>query len=215
MIRCHQLTKSYPLGHGRKKVFSGLDFRIGKGERIGVLGRNGAGKSTLIKLLGGIETPDSGRIERGMTTSWPLGFGGGFQGSLTGTDNIKFIARIYGVEYRSIRDFVQDFSGLSDDLNKPVKTYSTGMRARLAFGLSLVIDFDCYLVDEVLMAGDQDFQHKCHDEFFIKRGDKALILTSHSADIIRSYCSKALVLKGGSGYFYDDINEALGVYTAL
>jgi len=215
MIRCHNISKSYPMGHGRKQVFAGLDFTIGRGERIGVLGRNGAGKSTLIKLIGGVELPDSGRIEQKMTTSWPLGFGGGFQGSLTGYDNARFIARIYGANYNDISAFIEDFSELGRQLKMPIKTYSSGMRARLAFALSLAIEFDCYLIDEVILVGDQDFQQKCHDEFFGKRGDRAMVLASHSPDTIRSYCSHAVVLGNGQGKIYEDIDEALAAYAAL
>ena len=215
MIRCHNISKSYPMGHGRKQVLTDLDFAIQRGERVGILGRNGAGKSTLIKLLGGVEMPDSGRIEQKMTTSWPLGFGGGFQGSLTGYDNARFIARIYGVDYNEIRHFIEDFTELGRQLKMPTKTYSSGMRARLAFALSLAIEFDCYLIDEVIMVGDQDFQQKCHEEFFGKRGDRALVLTSHNPTTIREYCSCALVLMNGNGVYYDNVEEAMEVYSAL
>lgn len=213
MIHCHNLTKTYPLGHGRKTVFRGLNLDIGRGEKLGVLGRNGAGKTTLIKLLGGVEMPTSGSISRKMTVSWPLGFGGGFQGSLTGYDNARFIARIYGREYGDIVDFIEDFTELGRQLSMPVKTYSAGMRARLAFALSLVIEFDCYLIDEVIMVGDQNFQRKCHEEIFVKRHDRALIMASHSIDFIRQYCSKALVLNNGSAVIMDDIEQALDIYS--
>lgn len=215
MIRCTGLSKSYPMGAGRKAVLNGLDFSVAPGEKVGILGRNGAGKTTLIKLIGGVEMPTSGRIERGMTISWPLGFGGGFQGSLTGYDNARFIARIYGAQYRDIRDFIEDFTELGRQLQMPVKTYSAGMKARLAFALSLAIEFDCYMIDEVILVGDQNFQRKCHEELFEKRADRALILASHSAGIIRDYCSSAMVLHQGQGTLYPDVEEALGVYDAL
>jgi len=215
MIICRHISKSYSIGHGRKQVLTGLDFTINRGERVGILGRNGAGKSTLIKLVGGVELPDSGQIERAMTTSWPLGFGGGFQGSLTGYDNARFIARIYGQDYRNMRDFIEEFTELGRQLKMPVKTYSSGMKARLAFALSLAIEFDCYLIDEVILVGDQDFQKKCHDEFFVKRGNRAMVLASHNPDTIRSYCSRAVVLDKGQGTVYNDIEEALSVYSAL
>jgi len=215
MIRCVNLRKSYPLGHGRKQVLQGLNVTISPGEKLGVLGRNGAGKSTFIKLVGGVEMPDSGRIERKMTVSWPLGFGGGFQGSLTGYDNARFIARIYGQEYREIRDFIEDFTELGRQLKMPVKTYSNGMKARLAFALSLAIEFDCYLIDEVILVGDQNFQRKCHEELFEKRGDRALLLASHSPDTIREYCDRAMVLHQGNAHVHDDLEEALKIYEAL
>jgi capsular polysaccharide transport system ATP-binding protein len=215
MIACEDIRKSYPMGHGRKHVLKGLDLQIGRGEHIGLLGRNGAGKTTLIKLIGGVEMPTSGRVRRQMSVSWPLGFGGGFQGSLTGYDNARFIARIYGHEYREIRDFVEDFTELGVQLKMPVKTYSSGMRARLAFALSLAIEFDCYLIDEIIMVGDANFHHKCHYELFEKRGDRALVLASHSPDLIREFCDRALVLHQGLATAYSDVNEALDVYAAL
>lgn len=215
MIACEQLTKSYPMGHGRKHVLKGLDLTIRRGEHIGFLGRNGAGKTTLIKLLGGVEMPTSGKVRRSMSVSWPLGFGGGFQGSLTGYDNARFIARIYGREYREIREFVEEFTELGPQLRMPVKTYSSGMRARLAFALSLAIEFDCYLIDEVIMVGDQNFHRKCHYELFEKRGDRTLVFASHSAELIREFCNRALVLHKGHGTVYKDVNEALDVYSAL
>jgi capsular polysaccharide transport system ATP-binding protein len=215
MIRCENVTKSYRLGHGRKQVLKGLNLQVRPGERVGFLGRNGAGKTTLIKLMGGVEMPTSGRVFRDFRVSWPLGFGGGFQGSLTGYDNARFIARIYGYDYREIRDFVEDFTDLGAQLKMPVRTYSSGMKARLAFALSLAIEFDCYLIDEVIMVGDHNFHERCHYELFEKRGDRALVLASHSAELIREFCSSAMVLSNGTGTMYSDVNEALEVYNAL
>src|SRR6476469_4053707 len=215
MIICRDVCKSYPMGQGRKHVFSGLNFTLGEGERFGLLGRNGAGKTTLIKLIGGVELPNSGKITRRMRVSWPLGFGGGFQGSLTGYDNARFIARIYGRDYRDLADFVEDFSELGKQLKMPVKTYSSGMRARLAFALSLAIEFDCYLIDEVIMVGDQNFQRKCIHELFEKRHDRALLLATHSEYFVREYCDRALVLNNGQGTVYDDVSKAISVYDAL
>ena len=215
MIVCDNVRKTYPLGHGKKVVLDGVDLVVRPGEHVGFLGRNGAGKTTLIKLIGAVEYPTSGKVKRDMTVSWPLGFGGGFQGSLTGYDNARFIARIYGHDYPEIRDFVEDFTELGPQLRMPVKTYSSGMRARLAFALSLAIEFDCYMIDEVIMVGDQNFQRKCHVELFEKRGDRALILASHSEDIIREYCNKALVLHRGKGQVFNDVEVALKVYEDL
>jgi capsular polysaccharide transport system ATP-binding protein len=215
MISCENLSKRYPMGSGHKQVFKNLNLRINPGERIGLLGRNGAGKTTLIKLIGGVEMPTSGKVRREMSVSWPLGFGGGFQGSLTGYDNARFIARIYGMEYDEIRDFVEDFSQLGTQLKMPVKTYSSGMKARLAFALSLTIEFACYLIDEVIVVGDADFQRKCHFELFDKRGDRALVVASHSPDLIREFCNRAMIIHEGSGRMYSDVNEALEVYSAL
>lgn len=215
MITCENVTKSYPLGSGTKEVLRGVDLAITKGQHVGFLGRNGAGKTTMIKLIGGVEMPTSGKINRRMTVSWPLGFGGGFQGSLTGYDNARFIARIYGHEYREIRDFVEEFSELGAQLKMPVKTYSAGMRARLAFALSLAIEFDCYLIDEVIMVGDQNFHKKCHYELFDKRRDRALIFASHSFELVREFCDSAVVLHNGVATFYNDVEQALSVYDTL
>lgn len=215
MIQCEGLTKSYPIGRGRKQVLKGLDLTVRKGEKIGLLGRNGAGKTTLIKLLGGVEMPTAGTIKRTMSISWPLGFGGGFQGSLTGYDNARFISRIYGQDYTAIKDYIEDFSELGRQLQMPVKTYSSGMRARLAFALSLVIEFDCYLIDEVIMVGDQNFHRKCHYELFEKRADRSLILASHSAELVREFCDRAMILHDGRGQVYGDVEEALRIYDSL
>jgi capsular polysaccharide transport system ATP-binding protein len=215
MIVCEQVTKSYPMGRGRKHVLKGVDLQIRPGSHVGCLGRNGAGKTTLIKLLGGVEMPTSGNVRRQMSVSWPLGFGGGFQGSLTGYDNARFIARIYGHDYAEIREFVEDFTELGPQLKMPVKTYSSGMKARLAFALSLAIEFDCYLIDEVIMVGDQNFHRKCHYELFEKRGDRTLVFASHSAELIREFCDSAIVLDDGFARTYSDVNEGLEVYSAL
>lgn len=215
MIICQELHKSYPMGAGRKVVLDGIDLQINPGEKVGLLGRNGAGKSTLIKLIGGVEMPTSGRVRRSMSVSWPLGFGGGFQGGLTGIDNARFIARIYGRDFAEVRDFVEEFTELGRQLRMPVKTYSSGMRARLAFALSLVIEFDCFLVDEVILVGDQNFQRKCHFEFFEKRKDRAMLLASHSPESIRAYCSRAVVLDKGRVTAYADVDEALAIYDQL
>lgn len=215
MISCEGLSKSYKMGHGRKHVLNDVNLTFKKGDRVGLLGRNGAGKTTLIKMVGGVEMPTTGRIVRKMSCSWPLGFTGGFQGSLTGYDNARFIARIYGQEYNNLRGFVEEFTELGRQLRMPVKTYSAGMRARLAFGLSLAIEFDCYLIDEVIMVGDRNFQIKCHEEIFEKRGDRALLLASHGPDYIRQYCNLAVVLHNGRADVYEDVEKALAIYEAL
>jgi capsular polysaccharide transport system ATP-binding protein len=215
MITCFNIHKGYGSGHARKRVLNGVNLRVALGERVALLGRNGAGKTTLIKQIGGVELPDSGRIRRTMSTSWPIGFNGGFQGSLTGYDNARFIARIYGCSYQEMRGFVEDFSELGSSLSMPVRTYSSGMRARLAFALSLAIEFDCYLVDEIILVGDQNFQRKCQTEFFEKRFDRAMIIASHDMHIVRNVCNRALVLHDGVATEYDDVTEAIAIYDAL
>lgn len=215
MITCENLWKSYRTGHGRQEVLKGINLTVHPGERFALLGRNGAGKSTLIKLIGGVEMPSGGHITRNMTNSWPIGFNGGFQGSLTGYDNARFIARIYGTAFSEVRDFVEDFTELGTSLSMPVKTYSSGMRARLAFALSLAIEFDCYLIDEVILVGDQNFQRKCHYELFEKRADRSMIIASHDMHTIRDTCNRALVLHDGVGTCYDDVGEAIRLYDSL
>ena len=215
MIICRNICKEYKHGSYSKKVLNDVNLVIKRGERVALLGRNGAGKSTLIKLIGGVEMPTSGKISRKMSVSWPLGFSGGFQGSLTGYDNARFIARIYQRDYADMRAFVEDFTELGQQLKMPVKTYSSGMRARLAFALSLSIEFDCYLIDEIILVGDQNFHRKCHYELFEKRSDRALIIASHSTDLVRDICNQAVVINNGKAAHYDDVNLAVDLYSAL
>ena len=215
MIYCRDIYKEYRTGHIRKSVLKGVDFSINPRDRIALLGRNGAGKSTLIRLIGGIEFPTSGKIIRKMSCSWPLGFTGAFQGSLTGYDNARLIARIYEKPYSEMKDFVEDFSELGQQLHLPVKQYSSGMRARLAFALSLAIEFQCYLIDEVIMVGDKNFQEKCRDQFFVKRQDRALLLASHSLGTVKRYCNRAIVLHNGLATVYEDVDEAISIYEGL
>ncbi len=215
MISCTDVRKNYPVGRHQRQVLKGVNLTIGPKDRIGLLGRNGAGKSTLIKLIGGVELPTSGRIRRQMSCSWPLGLNGGFQGSLTGFDNARFIARIYGQDYDQMRSFVEDFTELGSQLRMPVKTYSSGMRARLAFALSLAIEFDCYLIDEVLLVGDKNFQEKCHYELFDKRKDRAIVLASHSDEAVKEYCNRGALLHGGHMSVFEDVDEALRIYNLL
>lgn len=215
MIQVSSLCKEYRSEGKVHRVLSNVSFAVGRGEKIAVLGRNGAGKSTLMRLIGGVELPTSGQIDRTMSLSWPLGLQGGFQGSLTGNDNMRFIARIYNKPFDYIRAYVDDFAEIGKYLSEPLKTYSTGMRARFAFALSLAIDFDCYLVDEIIAAGDQRFQRRSHEELFEKRADRAMILASHIGDIVRAYCSRALVLHRGRGKVFDDLDLALDIYNSL
>ncbi|WP_298199268.1 ABC transporter ATP-binding protein [Novosphingobium sp.] len=215
MIICQNLCKQYALGSGHKQVLKDVNLVVNKGERVALLGRNGAGKSTLIKLIGGVELPTSGKIIRDMTVSWPLGFAGGFQGSLTGYDNARFIARIYNRDYGDLRAFVEDFTELGPQLRMPVKTYSSGMRARLAFALSLAIEFDCYLIDEIILVGDQSFFHKCQYELFEKRADRAMILASHATELVRDICNRAVLIHKATATEYDDVNLAVDTYSAL
>ncbi|MCP1275058.1 ATP-binding cassette domain-containing protein [Gluconobacter albidus] len=215
MLRCIDITKDYPVHGGQRRVLDKVNFTLNRGEKLGILGRNGAGKSTLIRLIGGVEPMTAGRIERTMTVSWPLAFGGAFQGSLTGLDNLKFVSRIYSLDYAYTRAFVDDFAELGRQLLEPVKTYSSGMRARLAFALSIVIEFDCYLIDEVIMVGDARFHKRCQDELFNKRSERAMIVVSHDMGFMRDTCDRVSVLDQGYLKPYETLEEAIAVYENL
>jgi capsular polysaccharide transport system ATP-binding protein len=197
------------------RVLSNISFVINPGEKIAVLGRNGSGKSTLIRLIAGVEMPTSGSIERNMSVSWPVGLHGGVGGTMTGNDNIRLICRIYDKPFELMRDFVEDFAELGKYLGEPVITYSQGMRARLNFALSIAIDFDCYLIDEIIAVGDQRFQRRSQEELFDKRADRSLILASHVPHIVKEYCSRALVLHRGRGKMFDDLDLAFDIYSDL
>lgn len=192
-----------------------INLIVEKGQKIGVLGLNGAGKSTLIRLLGGISLPDEGRIERGMRISWPLALDGGFQGSLTGYDNLKFICRIYGADIDKVLPFVEDFAELGKYLYEPAKSYSNGMRSRLGFAISMAIEFDCYLIDESLAVGDERFRARCHDELIVKRADRAFVLVSHQAETIRSLCDTACVLHNQQLHHFGDFDQAYSFYRSI
>lgn len=212
MIRLADVNKVYGTRSGPVQVLHDVDLTIRRGERVGILGRNGSGKSTLIRLVSGAEFPTSGLVERHMSVSWPLAFGGAFQGSLTGLDNLRFICRIYGVDPEQHIDFVQEFSELGLYLREPVKSYSSGMRARLAFAISMVIEFDCFLIDEIIAVGDARFHEKCNYELFERRGDRAMIIVSHDAHFIRAHCTRAAVLKDGRLHHYQSLDEAFDFY---
>lgn len=212
MITLSGINKVYPTRSGPVQVLRDLHLTVEKGERVGILGRNGAGKSTLIRLISGAELPTSGQVHRDMSVSWPLAFGGAFQGSLTGYDNLRFICRIYGVDPDDKVAFVQEFSELGIFLWEPVKNYSSGMRARLAFAISMVIEFDCFLIDEIISVGDARFHEKCNHELFIKRADRAMIIVSHDSHYIREHCSRAAVLTDGQLYHFPTIDQAFDFY---
>jgi len=215
MIRCIDIVKEYHVAKGRRRVLDQVNFQLDRGQKLGVLGRNGAGKSTLIRIIGGVELATTGRVERTMSVSWPLAFGGAFQGSLSGLDNLRFICRIYDLNYTNTRAFVDDFAQLGRQLGEPVKTYSSGMRARLAFALSIVIEFDCYLIDEVIMVGDARFLRRCQDELFNKRADRSLIIVSHDMGFIREHCNRGAVIHNSRFKMCESIVDAIETYEAI
>jgi capsular polysaccharide transport system ATP-binding protein len=188
---------------------------VQRGQSIGIMGRNGSGKSTLIKVIGGAIPPTSGTIRRDMTVSWPLGFVGGFQSSLSGADNIRFIARLYGVPWDTLTEFVEDFAEIGEYIRMPVRTYSTGMCARLTFGISLALEFDCYLIDEATAVGDARFQDKCERALMERRERGSLIMVSHSPKTLRDYCDMGAIIKDGRLTAYENIEEAIEIYEAM
>lgn len=215
MIELREVSKSYPTRHGTTLVLDRINLSIAMGEHVGILGRNGAGKSTLIRLISGAEQPSNGQIVRRMSVSWPLAFGGAFQGSLTGLDNYRFICRVYGADPSDKLDFLYDFTELGSYLKEPIKTYSSGMRARLAFAISMMIEFDCFLIDEVVAVGDSRFHEKCLQELFEKRADRAWIIVSHDQGYIKSYCEHASVLSDGKMTSFNNVDEAYEHYQSI
>jgi capsular polysaccharide transport system ATP-binding protein len=212
MLVLEHVNKFYDSRHGRRQILKDINFTLGRGRNIGILGRNGAGKSTLIRLISGAERPTTGRIWRGMRVSWPLAFAGTFAHNLTGLDNLKFVCRVYDVDYRKVLPFVEDFTELGVQLYEPVVHYSHGMSARLAFALSMAIEFDCYLIDEALAVGDARFHQRCLAELFKRRHDRAFILVSHNAEAVRTHCENAVVLHQGELLLFPSVDAAYDFY---
>ena len=211
-IQLDNVSKLYQTRHGARRVIDHVSFRLERGAHLGILGRNGAGKSTLIRLLSGAEYPSSGRIHRKMSVSWPLAFTGAFQLHLTGLDNLKFVCRVYGVDWKPLLPFVEEFTELGIYLREPVVNYSVGMTMRLAFALSMAIEFDCFLIDEGMAVGDSRFGDRCHVELFQKRRERSFILVSHDPHIIRMYCERVAVLHMGRLYEFETIDAAYHFY---
>lgn len=212
MIEFRGVSKWYHTPHGRKIVLDGLDLTLPPGTKLGVLGRNGAGKSTLLGMIGGTIKPNRGVIVKRAAISWPLGLGGTYHQDLTGAQNVRFVARIYGVDTEALVAYVADFSELGDFMDMPVRSYSSGMRARLAFGMSMGVSFDWYLVDEITAVGDSRFKRKSLAVFRDRLQNAGLMMVSHSDRTIREYCTSALVLEGGRAVYYDDVARALAAH---
>jgi capsular polysaccharide transport system ATP-binding protein len=215
MLVVRDLMKQYVTDGRTRTLFRDLSFDLPRDGRLAILGRNGQGKSTLLKILGGVLEPTAGDARWSMTASWPLGFGGAFQGGMTGLDNIRFLARIYRRSAKELIAGVEDFSQLGDSLRMPVRLYSSGMRARLAFGLSIAIEFDCYLIDEIIAVGDAAFSQKCEEELFGRRAHRAFILASHDMTFIKRTCTKALVVEAGRAKWFDSVDTAVDIYVSL
>lgn len=212
MLSFENVSKSYKLQGVRKTILSNFTFAFPEGRNIGIMGRNGAGKSTMVRLMAGTEPPDTGAVYRTSRVSWPLGFAGGFNGSMTGIENIRFVSRIYGQDTEKVIAYVNEFAELGASLRLPIKTYSNGMRARLAFGLSMAIDFDVYLIDEITAVGDENFKKKSQAVFKDKLASSQIIMVSHSASTIQQYCDCGLLLDRGEVRFYDDVSDLLAAY---
>ena len=215
MIRFETVSKVYVTDGHRRTVLDRASFTLKSGTSYGILGINGAGKSTTMRIIAGTEAPTKGRVQRSGRVSWPLGFAGGFHPMMTGRDNVAFVARIYGEDPKRVLDFVEDFAELGDYINVPIRTYSSGMGARLAFGMSMAIPFDTYLIDEVTAVGDARFQLRCHEAFMKRRENADIIMVSHSVDTIRDYCQQGMVLVNGQAVLYEDVNDAIDVYKRL
>ncbi len=216
MIALSHICKSYALPHGKRRdVLRDICITFVPGVNMGILGLNGQGKSTLIRIISGAERPDKGTVERRGRVSWPIGFAGGFNGSLTGRENLRFTSRIYGADIRKVTEFVEEFTELGPYMDMPVKTYSAGMRSKLAFGLSMSIGFDFYLIDEAYSVGDASFQAKAEKVFKERKAHATLVVVSHSVATIRKNCNSAAVLHNGLLTVYDKINDALRVYTEI
>lgn len=215
MIKIENLTKSYLTPTGRHYVFKDLNLEIPSGKSVALIGRNGAGKSTLLRMIGGIDRPDSGNIVTDKTISWPVGLSGGFQGSLSGRENVKFVARLYANkdELKEKIAFVEEFAELGKYFDMPIKTYSSGMKSRLGFGLSMAFKFDYYLVDEVTAVGDEKFKKKCADLFKNRHAESNFLMVSHSMNSLRKFCDVAIFSgRNNITTFYENIDEAITKY---
>ncbi len=215
MIKIKNLTKSYRTPQGKHYVFKDLNVVLPTGKSIALIGRNGAGKSTLLRMIGGIDRPDRGEIITEKTISWPVGLAGGFQGSLTGRENVKFVSRLYASkdDFQQKISFVEEFSELGKYFDMPIKTYSSGMRSRLAFGLSMAFKFDYYLVDEITAVGDARFKKKCAELFNQRHKESSFIMVSHSLNSLKEYCDIGLTLhKNGCINVHGNVDDAIKDY---
>lgn len=209
-MRFENLSKSYWIRGRRKVVIDHLNFELPVGKSLALLGKNGAGKSTLLNIIAGVLAADTGRVVLDGQVSWPVGFGGSIHGQMTGAQNTRFVARIYGVDSEGLEDFVRDFTELGDQFYAPVRTYSSGMKSKLGFGLSMGIQFDTYLIDETTSVGDKKFVDKSRAVFQERmRNAISAIMVSHQMDTVRSFCDAGVVLTGGKLEFYDDLEEAI------
>jgi capsular polysaccharide transport system ATP-binding protein len=212
LIEFRNVSKHYLTPSSRKVILDRLNLTLPTGAKVGVLGRNGAGKSTMLGMIAGIVRPDAGSIRCTEAISWPLGLGGSFHPQLTGAQNVRFVARIYGIDTDALIDYVADFAEIGDFMDMPVRTYSSGMKARLGFGMSMGIAFDWYLIDELTAVGDSRFKKKSLALFRHRLKDAGLLMVSHSINTIRTYCTSGLVLESGQATYYPDIADAVAAH---
>ena len=212
MIELRNLHKSYRLDGVVKHVARGIDFTFPAGERVALLGGNGAGKSTMLRMIAGSVSPSAGEIVRHGTVSWPVGFAGSFHGDLTGAQNVRFVARVYGVDTDEMAAFARDFSQLGQHFNLPVRTYSSGMKSRLAFAMSMAIRFDTYLIDEITAVGDASFKARCEGILAERLRDAGAIMVTHSLPQAERVCTSGVVLNDGRMFYYPRVSKAVEHY---
>ncbi|WCL55110.1 ABC transporter ATP-binding protein [Gimibacter soli] len=216
MIQLENVSKYFPTRYGPKYIFRNLNLRIPDDRDVAILGQNGAGKSTLLRLIGGIDFPSSGRIVSDRFVSWPLALGTGFHRSMTGRENVRFVCRIHGIrDTTDIEEFVKDFAEIGENFELPVGGYSSGMRSKFGFAVSMGFDFDTYLMDEILAVGDAAFRRKCREALMAKRESSNIILVSHAEESIREHCNAAILLAYGRVEFYESVERALYRYQRL
>ena len=215
MITMENVTKYYKTAGNRRYILRKQNLHFLSGQSYGILGVNGAGKSTTMRLIAGAELPNRGTVRRNVRVSWPLGFANGFNNQLSGKENLKFVARAYGEDYHRVLRFVTDFAEIGSYINEPLRTYSSGMGARFAFGLSMAIEFDCYLVDEITAVGDANFQRRCREAFQQRREKSDVIMISHDMDTIKNYCDVAIVLIDGYMVQFDSVEDGIATYMRL
>jgi len=215
MIIVDDVHKRYQTDHGLGKwVLQGVSFTIPAKTNVGLVGKNGAGKSTLLRIIGGVDQPTRGRVERHCRVSWPMGLAGGLQGSLTGRQNAKFVCRIHGHEddIPERLAYIQAFAEIGDAFDEPIKTYSSGMQARLKFAISLAFDFDVYISDELTAVGDVAFRKKTKEAFKNLVDRSGLIMVSHQEGTLKEFCTAGIWLDEGQAHWFDNIDSALEAY---
>jgi capsular polysaccharide transport system ATP-binding protein len=212
MIELRQVSKAYKVGLESNQVLDNISVTFPTGVSVGVLGLNGAGKSTLLRIIGGTEPPDRGTVYKDVRVSWPIAFSGGFHASLTGRENTRFIARVYGESPSRFERFAEEFTELGPYFDMPLRTYSTGMRSRLAFAVSMACDFDCYLVDEITATGDKRFSRRYRQAFKERLKNASIIMVSHNTQTIREFCTVGAIIHRGDLELFDSLSKAMAAY---